>query len=166
MPGINRCGSRCGWGQVGGGHYLWAGDGWGLACEQAQGRSARGPKGTPSPLPLLPPGRRDSSGIRLYYTAKLRRYDAGIMELGLVYTPVMAIPPQESAYTLTGYCTDKCTQLVSGAGPKPGPPRLRFPAPGSQGRAALADSPTLGPHRGSLCTQRRLPVAPVPPLRQ
>ncbi|KAB0394054.1 hypothetical protein E2I00_001758 [Balaenoptera physalus] len=56
-------------------------------------------------------GRRDSSGIRLYYTATLRRFDAGIMELGLVYTPVMAIPPRETAFVLTGYCTDKCTQL-------------------------------------------------------
>lgn len=63
----------------------------------------------------LLPDRRDSSGIRLYYTATLRRFDAGIMELGLVYTPVMAIPPQETAFVLTGYCTDKCTQLVSGA---------------------------------------------------
>lgn len=35
------------------------------------------------------------------------------MELGLVYTPVMAIPPGEDAFLLTGYCTDKCTQLVS-----------------------------------------------------
>ena len=35
------------------------------------------------------------------------------MELGLVYTPVMAIPPGEDAFVLTGYCTDKCTQLVS-----------------------------------------------------
>ncbi|KAL1785947.1 dopamine beta-hydroxylase [Sigmodon hispidus] len=54
-------------------------------------------------------GRRDSSGIRLHYTATLRRFNAGIMELGLVYTPVMAIPPQETAFVLTGYCTDKCT---------------------------------------------------------
>ncbi|XP_011382356.1 dopamine beta-hydroxylase [Pteropus vampyrus] len=61
--------------------------------------------------PLRMQGRRDSSGIRLYYTATLRRFDAGIMELGLVYTPVMAIPPQEEAFVLTGYCTDKCTQL-------------------------------------------------------
>lgn len=59
------------------------------------------------------PGRQDSSGIRLYYTASLRPYDAGIMELGLVYTPVMAIPPDESNFHLTGYCTDKCTQVVS-----------------------------------------------------
>uniref|UniRef100_A0A8D1BZA1 Dopamine beta-hydroxylase n=1 Tax=Sus scrofa TaxID=9823 RepID=A0A8D1BZA1_PIG len=62
--------------------------------------------------PLMITGRRDSSGIRLYYTATLRRFDAGIMELGLVYTPVMAIPPQEPAFVLTGYCTDKCTQLA------------------------------------------------------
>ena len=58
-------------------------------------------------------GRRDSSGIRLHYTPSLRRFDAGIMELGLVYTPIMAIPPRQSSYLLTGYCTAKCTQTVS-----------------------------------------------------
>ncbi|XP_012375079.1 dopamine beta-hydroxylase isoform X2 [Dasypus novemcinctus] len=62
--------------------------------------------------PLKMQGRRDSSGIRLYYTATLRPHDAGIMEVGLVYSPVMAIPPQEAAFVLTGYCTDKCTQLA------------------------------------------------------
>ncbi|XP_007521497.1 dopamine beta-hydroxylase [Erinaceus europaeus] len=62
--------------------------------------------------PLKIRDRRDSSGIRLYYTAMMRRFDAGIMELGLVYTPVMAIPPQETSFILTGYCTDKCTQLA------------------------------------------------------
>lgn len=48
------------------------------------------------------------------------------MELGLVYTPVMAIPPQEEAFVLTGYCTDKCTQLVSGAWPGAVPKPLRW----------------------------------------
>ncbi|XP_008068990.1 dopamine beta-hydroxylase [Carlito syrichta] len=62
--------------------------------------------------PLKIQGRHDSSGIRLYYTATPRRFNAGIMELGLVYTPVMAIPPRETAFVLTGYCTDKCTQLA------------------------------------------------------
>uniref|UniRef100_A0A673MRP8 Dopamine beta-hydroxylase n=1 Tax=Sinocyclocheilus rhinocerous TaxID=307959 RepID=A0A673MRP8_9TELE len=62
--------------------------------------------------PLLISGRRDSSGIRLWYTPSLRRFDAGIMELGLVYTPVMAIPPRQRAFQLTGYCTDKCTQTA------------------------------------------------------
>nr|XP_016854532.1 PREDICTED: dopamine beta-hydroxylase [Anolis carolinensis] len=58
------------------------------------------------------PGHHDSSGIRLFYTASLRPYDAGIMELGLVYTPVMAIPPGESHFGLTGYCTETCTQVA------------------------------------------------------
>ncbi|XP_036608374.1 dopamine beta-hydroxylase [Trichosurus vulpecula] len=62
--------------------------------------------------PLEIKGRRDSSGLRLYYTPTLRPFDAGIMELGLVYTPVMAIPPKETDFVLTGYCTDKCTQLA------------------------------------------------------
>ncbi|XP_014849355.1 PREDICTED: dopamine beta-hydroxylase isoform X1 [Poecilia mexicana] len=62
--------------------------------------------------PLLISGRHDSSGIRLHYTHNLRRYDAGIMELGLVYTPVMAIPPKQHTFYLTGYCTSKCTRTA------------------------------------------------------
>lgn len=58
------------------------------------------------------PGRRDSSGIRLHYTPSLRHYDAGIMELGLVYTPIMAVPPKQHAFYLSGYCSSKCTQAV------------------------------------------------------
>lgn len=57
-------------------------------------------------------GRRDSSGIRLWHTRSLRRFDAGIMELGLVYTPVMAIPPHQDFFQLSGYCTAKCTRTV------------------------------------------------------
>ncbi|XP_066569223.1 dopamine beta-hydroxylase [Amia ocellicauda] len=62
--------------------------------------------------PLKIRGLLDSSGIRLYYTPTLRKYDAGIMELGLVYTPVMAIPPHEEHFELTGYCTAKCTRTA------------------------------------------------------
>ncbi|CAG04874.1 unnamed protein product, partial [Tetraodon nigroviridis] len=62
--------------------------------------------------PLLISGRRDSSGIRLHYTPSLRRYDAGIMELGLVYTPIMAVPPKQHTFYLSGYCSSKCTQAV------------------------------------------------------
>lgn len=62
--------------------------------------------------PLLISGRRDSSGIRLHYTPSLRRYDAGIMELGLVYTPIMAIPPRQDTFYLSGYCTSKCTNTA------------------------------------------------------
>ncbi|OCT65271.1 dopamine beta-hydroxylase [Xenopus laevis] len=59
--------------------------------------------------PLELTGLRDSSGIRLYYTSTLRKYDAGIMEVGLVYSPAMAIPPGQKDFSLVGYCTDKCT---------------------------------------------------------
>ncbi|KAF7700765.1 dopamine beta-hydroxylase [Silurus meridionalis] len=62
--------------------------------------------------PLHISGRRDSSGIRLWFTPSLRRFDAGIMELGLVYTPVMAIPPQQHSFQLTGYCTAECTHTA------------------------------------------------------
>ncbi|XP_018419215.1 PREDICTED: dopamine beta-hydroxylase [Nanorana parkeri] len=62
--------------------------------------------------PLELKGLSDSSGIRLYYTPSLRKFDAGIMELGLVYTPVMAIPPRQKSFQLTGYCTDKCTETA------------------------------------------------------
>ncbi|XP_060931271.1 dopamine beta-hydroxylase [Limanda limanda] len=66
--------------------------------------------------PLLISGRRDSSGIRLHYTPSLRRFDAGIMELGLVYTPIMAIPPKQHSFYLSGYCTSKCTQAALPSG--------------------------------------------------
>ncbi|XP_055516298.1 LOW QUALITY PROTEIN: dopamine beta-hydroxylase [Leucoraja erinacea] len=60
--------------------------------------------------PLKLSGRLDHSGIRLLYTPTLRKFNAGIMELGLVYTPIMAIPPAEPSFVLTGYCTAKCTE--------------------------------------------------------
>uniref|UniRef100_A0A8D3BDD8 Dopamine beta-hydroxylase n=1 Tax=Scophthalmus maximus TaxID=52904 RepID=A0A8D3BDD8_SCOMX len=66
--------------------------------------------------PLLISGRHDSSGIRLHYTPSLRRYDAGIMELGLIYTPIMAIPPKQRTFYLSGYCTSKCTKTALPSG--------------------------------------------------
>uniref|UniRef100_UPI00398ED939 dopamine beta-hydroxylase n=1 Tax=Pristiophorus japonicus TaxID=55135 RepID=UPI00398ED939 len=60
--------------------------------------------------PLRLSGRSDRSGIRLFYTPSLREFSAGIMELGLVYTPVMAIPPREASFVLRGYCTAECTE--------------------------------------------------------
>ena len=51
--------------------------------------------------------------MKLRMTQKLRKYDAGIMELGLEYTDKMAIPPGVRAFPLNGYCISECTQLVS-----------------------------------------------------
>ncbi|KAJ8300513.1 hypothetical protein KUTeg_022032 [Tegillarca granosa] len=61
--------------------------------------------------PELKQGIVDSSGIRFYVTPKLRKYDAGIMELGLEYTNKMAIPPGQNLFHLTGYCIAECTNI-------------------------------------------------------
>ena len=50
--------------------------------------------------------------MRFHVTGELRAHDAGIMELGLEYTDKMAIPPGQNIFTLTGYCTQQCTQVV------------------------------------------------------
>lgn len=55
----------------------------------------------------------DSSGIRFYYTSKLRLHDAAVLEVGLEYTPKMAIPPQQEHYVLSGHCIIECTEVVS-----------------------------------------------------
>ena len=46
-------------------------------------------------------------------TKNLRPYDAGIMELGLVYTDKMAIPPKMKTFSLSGHCLPECTAVVS-----------------------------------------------------
>ena len=106
--------------------------GWGGCRSQSTGPTGRGSREPfRSPAPLFLPGRRDSSGIRLHYTATLRRFDAGIMELGLVYSPVMAIPPRETAFVLT----------VHPAGKRGWAGHLTLPRPGSPGWG-----PTGGSH--------------------
>nr|CAG4647751.1 EOG090X0318 [Moina brachiata] len=53
----------------------------------------------------------DSSGIRMWYTSHLRKYDAGVMELGLEYTDKMALPPGIDSFTLSGFCIAECTAV-------------------------------------------------------
>ncbi|XP_012275259.1 tyramine beta-hydroxylase isoform X2 [Orussus abietinus] len=59
--------------------------------------------------PELSGGHVDSSGMRFFLTKNLRKYDAGIIELGLEYTDKMAIPPKQESFTLTGHCITECT---------------------------------------------------------
>ncbi|XP_050300563.1 tyramine beta-hydroxylase [Anthonomus grandis grandis] len=61
--------------------------------------------------PGLISGVIDSSGIRFYVSDKLRKMDAGIIELGLEYTDKMAIPPGQNTFSLTGYCISSCTSI-------------------------------------------------------
>ncbi|KAF0308702.1 Dopamine beta-hydroxylase [Amphibalanus amphitrite] len=61
--------------------------------------------------PNLKKGHRDSSGVRLTYTERLRPHDASVMELGLEYTDKMAIPPGMASFELSGYCVPECTAV-------------------------------------------------------
>jgi dopamine beta-monooxygenase len=60
--------------------------------------------------PYLKKGIIDRSGIRIYYTSKLREYAAGIMEVGLEYNPKNSIPPKVESFRISGYCASECTQ--------------------------------------------------------
>ncbi|CAG9857214.1 unnamed protein product [Phyllotreta striolata] len=61
--------------------------------------------------PEIRSGIIDSSGIRLYVSKVLKQMDAGIIELGLEYSDKMAIPPRQSRFSLSGYCTPACTSM-------------------------------------------------------
>nr|KAG5699864.1 hypothetical protein BaRGS_034638 [Batillaria attramentaria] len=54
---------------------------------------------------------KHKKGLRFHVTKQLRAHDAGIMELGLEYTDKMAIPPRQTLFALTGYCTQQCTDI-------------------------------------------------------
>ncbi|XP_008559438.1 dopamine beta-hydroxylase isoform X2 [Microplitis demolitor] len=56
-------------------------------------------------------GTVDSSGIEFYLTKTLRKYDAGVIELGLEYTDKMAIPPHQELFELSGHCVTECTGI-------------------------------------------------------
>ena len=58
-------------------------------------------------------GVKDYSGMRFIVTQELRPHDAGIMELGLIYTDKMAIPPNQHRFPLHGYCLPQCSAVVS-----------------------------------------------------
>ena len=49
------------------------------------------------------------TGLRFYYTPTLRKFDTGIMELGLEYGPKDSIPPRQPTFTLEGFCIGECT---------------------------------------------------------
>lgn len=61
--------------------------------------------------PYLKKGIIDQSGIRIYYTDKLRPYEAGIMEIGLEYNSKNSIPPKAKNFRVSGYCRSECTRV-------------------------------------------------------
>lgn len=58
------------------------------------------------------PGVYDSSGIRLYYTAQLRKYDMGVLQLGFFTFPIHFIPPGAESFLSYGLCkTEKFEEV-------------------------------------------------------
>ncbi|XP_064083982.1 MOXD1 homolog 1-like [Macrobrachium nipponense] len=58
--------------------------------------------------PNLRKGIVDNSGLRIYYTEKLREHDAGMMILGLNVSPMQIIPPGQHWLSI-GHCSSDCT---------------------------------------------------------
>ncbi|XP_075809950.1 DBH-like monooxygenase protein 2 [Microtus pennsylvanicus] len=61
------------------------------------------------------PGIRDTSGIRLYYTSHLRKYDMGVLELGISVFPIHFIPPGAEAFLSYGLCKTEKFEEMNGA---------------------------------------------------
>ena len=56
-------------------------------------------------------GRKDSSGVRFYYTSHHREYDAGIMSVGESISKFAIIPPKQESWLTVGYCPKECYQV-------------------------------------------------------
>ncbi|XP_067141854.1 DBH-like monooxygenase protein 1 homolog [Centruroides vittatus] len=58
--------------------------------------------------PSFTKGIVDNSGLRLYYTPKLRTYDAGILSVGSIWYPCVLIPPKQKNFIVAGHGDPKC----------------------------------------------------------
>ncbi|XP_060040769.1 putative DBH-like monooxygenase protein 2, partial [Erinaceus europaeus] len=57
----------------------------------------------------------DSSGIRVYYTARLRKYDMGVLQLGFFTFPIHFLPPGAESYMSYGLCKTEKFEEINGA---------------------------------------------------
>lgn len=55
-------------------------------------------------------GRKDSSGLRFFYTSNIRIYDAGILLVGEASLPYLVIPPKQNTWLTVGYCPKECSE--------------------------------------------------------
>ncbi|XP_063244204.1 MOXD1 homolog 1-like [Bacillus rossius redtenbacheri] len=55
---------------------------------------------------------KDSSGLRVFYTADLRQYDGGMLATGVAVSPLHVVPPRQPEYRTAGYCNSQCTQRM------------------------------------------------------
>nr|XP_014352982.1 PREDICTED: DBH-like monooxygenase protein 1 [Latimeria chalumnae] len=52
----------------------------------------------------------DSSGLRLFYTSELKKYDAGVIETGVWVSLYHMIPPRMFEFMSVGHCTSECLE--------------------------------------------------------
>eukprot|EP00069_Balaena_mysticetus_P011320 bmy_21251T0 len=57
----------------------------------------------------------DSSGIRVYLTAQLRKYDMGVLQLGFFTFPIHFIPPGAESFASYGLCKTEQFEEMNGA---------------------------------------------------
>ncbi|XP_046877904.1 DBH-like monooxygenase protein 2 homolog [Hypomesus transpacificus] len=70
--------------------------------------------------PTKAAGRRDNSGMRLYYTSQLREHDVGLLTTGLLVAPTegYVIPPNATDFQTYGLChTSDFSKLLDGPAP-------------------------------------------------
>ncbi|KAL9987415.1 hypothetical protein ACROYT_G001716 [Oculina patagonica] len=67
-----------------------------------------------------PTGRKDSSGLRFFYTPNLRKYDAGVLPVGESSLPYMVIPPKQKSWITYGFCPKECSQEMLNSTTLPG----------------------------------------------
>ncbi|XP_028381024.1 putative DBH-like monooxygenase protein 2 isoform X1 [Phyllostomus discolor] len=61
------------------------------------------------------PGLYDTSGIRMYYSAQLRKHDMGVLQLGFLTFPIHFIPPGAESFRSYGLCKTEKFQEMNGA---------------------------------------------------
>ncbi|XP_033099688.1 DBH-like monooxygenase protein 1 homolog isoform X2 [Anneissia japonica] len=57
-------------------------------------------------------GIHDSSGVRIYYTPELRKYDSSILTIGIPSFRLYVIPPKENAFKVYGSCDKQCSNKI------------------------------------------------------
>ncbi|XP_053911672.1 LOW QUALITY PROTEIN: putative DBH-like monooxygenase protein 2 [Cuculus canorus] len=62
----------------------------------------------------LLPGLIDSSGLQIYYTPELRKYDVGVLQTGIFTFPVHFIPPGAESYRSYGLCNSSQFDEMNG----------------------------------------------------
>jgi hypothetical protein len=54
----------------------------------------------------------DNSGIRIFYTDKLREHEGSVLLLGYRHSPFLMIPPEQDNFIINGVCDPECFQKV------------------------------------------------------